>query len=204
MKPRPALLILSYMIYTNVAKEPNMHIETHPDTLVTTYLHMTSKDTVQAVPAMPHNVRIEKLNVVDLDFYRFMYRSVGWEWFWRDRLEMDDGELESVLSSETTSVHVLYVDNTPAGYVELNREGESVEIAYFGLRRQFFGRGLGKLLLTYGIHEAWELATERVWLHTCNLDGPHALENYKKRGFEVYGEEREVMPAIYKPQPAAA
>jgi hypothetical protein len=27
-----------------------------------------------------------------------------------------------------------------------------------------------------------------VWLHTCSLDGPHALANYRARGFEVYDE----------------
>jgi len=29
-----------------------------------------------------------------------------------------------------------------------------------------------------------------VWLHTCTLDSPHALPNYKARGFDAVGSER--------------
>jgi hypothetical protein len=31
--------------------------------------------------------------------------------------------------------------------------------------------------------------TTRVWLHTCTLDGPHALANYRARGFDVSRED---------------
>jgi hypothetical protein len=32
---------------------------------------------------------------------------------------------------------------------------------------------------------AFELGS-RVWVHTCTLDGPHALANYEARGLERY------------------
>jgi len=35
-------------------------------------------------------------------------------------------------------------------------------------------------------------SVERVWLHTCTLDGPHALTNYHARGFVPYKPTREV------------
>lgn len=36
-----------------------------------------------------------------------------------------------------------------------------------------------------------ETPTERVWVHTCTLDGPHALANYRARGLTVYRTEDE-------------
>ncbi|OQY78842.1 MAG: GNAT family N-acetyltransferase, partial [Anaerolineae bacterium UTCFX5] len=38
----------------------------------------------------------------------------------------------------------------------------------------------------------------RVWVHTCNLDGPQALKNYMARGFEVVHVDEEPMPDRYK------
>ena len=36
---------------------------------------------------------------------------------------------------------------------------------------------------------AWAEKPERVWLHTCTLDHPHALRNYLRRGFLVVRKE---------------
>ena len=48
------------------------------------------------------------------------------------------------------------------------------------------GRGLGRWLLAEAIAEAWTSEPDRVWLHTCTLDSPAALPNYKARGFTPY------------------
>jgi GNAT superfamily N-acetyltransferase len=170
-----------------------------PKTLITTYLEMTSPTQVNGSIQAMENVRVERMESVDLSFYRYLYQSVGEKWRWRDRLVMPASELRSILSSHNTHVYVLYVSGAPAGYVELNQDDSSTEVAYFGLREEYHGRGLGKFLLSYGVQKAWELSTtRRVWLHTCNLDGPHALTNYKKRGFKVYMEDRSPMPELYQ------
>jgi GNAT superfamily N-acetyltransferase len=140
---------------------------------------------------------VMSMNAPDIGFYRFLYTSVGEQWRWRDRLIMPEEELESILSVPGTSVHVLYVHGIPAGYVELSRQGEDTEIAYFGLRPEFIGQGLGKHLLSFGIARAWDDGARRVWVHTCNLDGPHALPNYLKRGFSVYETHIQPMPERY-------
>lgn len=173
-------------------------LTTSPNTLITTYLHMTRRG--QFSPSYSKyndGVSIERMATVDLDYYRYLYRAVGDAWSWRDRLVMSDEELHGILSNPNNHVYVMYVSGVPAGYVELMRQGDSVEIAYFGLRREFHGRGLGKHLLSFGVDKAWELGASRVWLHTCNLDGPHALTNYRKRGFEVYDQVEEPMPSLY-------
>ncbi|MEO7965636.1 MAG: GNAT family N-acetyltransferase [Gemmatimonadaceae bacterium] len=83
-----------------------------------------------------------------------------------------------------------------AGFFELVRNGDgSVEIAYSGLPAAFHRRGLGKWLLTHAVDRAWATGANRVWLHTCTLDDPAALPNYRARGFipyrtEHYGETR--------------
>ncbi|MGB7341909.1 MAG: GNAT family N-acetyltransferase [Phototrophicaceae bacterium] len=173
-------------------------LNTIPQTLVTTYLEITHPNQFKPSFTQADGVRVERMDEVDLGFYRYLYQSVGEEYRWRDRLVMPKSELRAILESSKTHVFVLYVYGAPAGYVELNKQGRSTEIAYFGLRSEYHGRGLGKHLLSYGIQKAWELGSERIWLHTCNLDGAHALSNYRKRGFKPYMEEREEMPSLYQ------
>ncbi|MAU11993.1 MAG: GNAT family N-acetyltransferase [Anaerolineaceae bacterium] len=168
------------------------------ETLITTYLEMSSPREFEPSFVPRGDVRIEKMESADVDFYLFLYRSVGEQWNWRDRLVVPREQIKEILAGTQTHVHVLYVDGAPAGYVELMHHGADVEIAYFGLREPFFGRGLGKHLLSYGINEAWKLDANRVWVHTCNLDGPHALNNYQKRGFKIFKQEAEPMPEIYQ------
>ena len=168
-----------------------------PETLVTTYLEMNSP--AQFRPAYIHDPQAEivQLHRVDVSFYLFLYKEVGWDLRWRDRLIMPQEELYQALTAPTTSVYVLNYANVPAGYVELSRHGESTEVAYFGLRSSYQGMGLGKHLLSFGIEQAWEADASRVFVHTCNLDGPRAMANYLKRGFQVYHIERQPMPNRY-------
>ena len=168
-----------------------------PDMLITTYLEMTRPDQFRPSYLQRSDILILPLLSVDIDYYRFLYKGVGEPWRWRDRLIMADAELSSVLASDSNSVYVLYVGGTPAGYVELQQQQNDVEIAYFGLRMAYLGQGLGKHLLSYGISEAWTGGAKRVWVHTCNLDGPYALKNYKSRGFSVYKITEEQMPERY-------
>lgn len=168
------------------------------ETLITTYLEMPSEDDFAPAFIRASDIEIVTMEMPDLGFYKFLYQSVGEEWAWRDRLQISNSELRRILTSPNTQVHVMYVSGSPAGYVELYRHDDnSVEIAYFGLRRSYMGRGLGKHLLSYGVARAWDMGAERVWLHTCNLDGPHALSNYQKRGFRVVKVVEEPMPALY-------
>ncbi|MCY3833421.1 MAG: GNAT family N-acetyltransferase [Chloroflexi bacterium] len=169
------------------------------DTLVTTYLAMTSREDFAPSYTRASDIEIVEMETVDLGFYLFLYQSIGDEWAWRDRLLMAEGELRRILASPNTEVHVMYDRGSPGGYVELSRQEDgSVEIAYFGLRRAYMGRGLGKYLLSYGVDRAWKMGAKRVWVHTCNLDGPHALANYQKRGFRIYDVIEEPMPALYR------
>jgi ribosomal protein S18 acetylase RimI-like enzyme len=126
------------------------------------------------------------------DRYRRLYKEVGEQWFWHDRLEWSDEALERHLASPNVVVWELETESGESvGYVELHRHDDaSVEIAYFGLVPKFMGRGLGGLLLTHAVRESWSMGAERVWLHTCTLDSDRALPNYKARGFREYKTQR--------------
>lgn len=164
-------------------------------TLLTTYLHMTRRTQFRPAYISDSHFHIEQMETPDVRFYRFLYNAVGEMWCWRERDLLSDEQLQAILTK--AEVYVLYANGIPAGYVEIAPQGDATEIAYFGLRPQFHGRGLGKHLLSHGVAQAWAGGAKRVWVHTCNLDGPHALDNYLKRGFTIYDVHRETMPALF-------
>jgi len=170
-----------------------------PDTLITTYLEMTRRSAFR--PAYLNDddsqFTVLRMTTLDIDYYRFIYRAVGEQWRWRDRLLISDEALTAILEHPDTTVDIMYVGGVPVGFIELKREADETEIAYFGLRPGYIGQGLGKHLLSWGIAQAWSDGTQRLWLHTCNLDSPYALDNYLKRGFTIYDVREEPMPARY-------
>lgn len=169
-----------------------------PQTLITTYLEMKSADTFQPHFSPDPALYIMQAQVASVGFYRFLYEAVGARWAWRDRLIWQDEALLNWLKRPTTSLYVLYVAGTPAGYIELDFGESGTEIAYFGLIEGFMGRGYGKHLLSYGSAQAWHLGAERVWVHTCNLDSPHALPTYQACGFQIYDRVESPMPETYQ------
>lgn len=123
----------------------------------------------------------------------FFYRLVGGPWQWVDRLNWSADRWLAWVDRPEHHLTTCWVDGVPAGYFELEEQGHSVEIAYFGLNRQFIGHGIGGWLLTTALEQAWTVAggAERVWLHTCSLDGPAALSNYQARGLVIFDESSE-------------
>jgi GNAT superfamily N-acetyltransferase len=123
-------------------------------------------------------------------YYRFIYEAVGDDYHWFSRRKMSDEELAALIHDPQVEVHVLHVDGVPAGYVELDRRNEGeIEIPQFGLTADFIGQGLGKWFLRWVIERTFGYGVPRLWLHTCSLDHPIALENYKKAGFVEYKRE---------------
>lgn len=155
-----------------------------------TYLEMTAPEQFRAVPC-DERLRVERVVECAPSFFRYLYREVGRNHYWRDRLGWSDAEISAYLATPGVSLWVGYVGGAPAGYFELHaREDGSTEIVYFGLLPEQVGRGLGKALLAAAIERGWEGGTKRLWLNTCTLDSPAALPNYIARGFRPYHEER--------------
>jgi GNAT superfamily N-acetyltransferase len=152
--------------------------------VVRTYLEMSSPDQLCPASTPDPGTRLERLGACPVSFYRYLYVEVGRAFQWTDRLVWDDARIERYLSDPATSVWLLSWEGAPAGYFELRGQDDgAVEIAYFGLLPEYFGRGWGGHLLTRAVETAWGLGATRVWLHTCTLDHPAALPNYLRRGF---------------------
>jgi GNAT superfamily N-acetyltransferase len=159
--------------------------------VVRTYLELDSPASLKPGAPLPRGARVVRRDPCPIADYRRLYHAVGGPWHWRDRLTWDDDTLRTHLSSPDIAIWELLVGDESAGYFELRRSGnQEIELAYFGLRPGFIGRGLGGSLLTWAVEEAWKLGGRRVWLHTCTLDSPHALPNYRARGFRDFRTER--------------
>lgn len=152
-----------------------------------TYLEMKHPAELVGAGAPSEAARIERMGACLASFFRYLYREVGRAYHWVDRLAWTDQQVRARLADPDVTLHLLTFEGSPAGYFELQKYPDgSVEVAYFGLLPEFLGRGLGKYLLTRAVSDAWELGANRVWLHTCTLDDPAALPNYKARGFRPF------------------
>ena len=95
------------------------------------------------------------------------------------------------ISDEKLSTYILKNKDEIAGYFELlfNKDTKEVEIIYFGILEEYFGKKLGGYLLSEAIKLSFNLGYKRVWVHTCSLDHKNALHNYKSRGMKIFKSE---------------
>jgi GNAT superfamily N-acetyltransferase len=147
------------------------------------------RDSSELQGARSDDVRLslEQMRECRPSLFRYLYVEVGRDYYWIDRLAWTDEDIARHLLQPEISLWLMTYDGAIAGYFELRKcDDGSVEIAYFGLLPAFIGRGLGKHLLTSATEQAWAEGADRVWLHTCTLDGPAAMPNYLKRGFRPF------------------
>lgn len=147
----------------------------------------------------PDGVRLDLAAPMTPEYARFLYGMVGGAWFWMDRLNWTREQWGAEIGVPGTEFRVLYGGGLPLGFVQLQPralpetggagERTHVEIRYFGLAENAIGQRLGGILLEHALDAAWSIGgravlppVSRVWVHTCTLDGPHALANYKARG----------------------
>jgi ribosomal protein S18 acetylase RimI-like enzyme len=149
-----------------------------------TYLELTGREKLR--PAGPPRLADVAVRVVDPPDGRvnaWFYRHVGEPWGWTDHLHRPPRRWQE--HAERHETWTVSVGGEPAGYAELRPDGRDLQISYFGLLPAFHGHGLGGHFLTLVLTRGLELA-DRVWLTTASRDGPHALDNYRARGMEVF------------------
>lgn len=157
--------------------------------VVQTSLEMRSAEHLR--PAAPPRTaaRLVEVDPADHVTNLRLYRAVGADYGWTDRLGWAD-DLWVRWCERVVTWRLLAGADEEAGFFELGCEPRgTVEILIFGLLPAFHGRGLGGWLLTEAIRRAWELhpdGTRRVWVHTRTLDAPGALPNYEARGLRVF------------------
>ncbi|BBD66643.1 hypothetical protein NIES4072_60830 [Nostoc commune NIES-4072] len=158
--------------------------------VTTWYLEMLDPSQLRPTFSSNPKLTVIRAEIPCPELNRFLYQSVGGDWYWISRLNWSYESWLEYLNRPELHTWVAYLSGTPAGYVELEAQpGDNVEIAYFGLLRQFIGQSIGGHLLSVGVEKAWAMGAKRVWVHTCSLDSSHALANYQARGFQLYKEE---------------
>jgi len=155
--------------------------------IVTTHLELTAAAQLRPAAAARLPYELRRVERPSPEYSRFLYRSVGGGWYWLSRIDWPRERWLAYVSRPQLETWVAYVAGAPAGYFELEAQAAgATEIVYFGLLPEFVGAGLGGALLTDAVRRAWAAGARRVWLHTCNLDHPHALAHYQARGFSVF------------------
>lgn len=152
-----------------------------------TYLELRPEDPQNLHAGLPDGFALRKMAIPQPEVNRFLYATVGADWFWTDRLETPIAAWARRVGSPGFETWLLQEEGSIAGYFELEPDGgDALELAYFGLMPAYAGRGgLGGPLLSAAVRRAWERGARRLTVNTCTLDHPAALANYRARGFRV-------------------
>lgn len=162
-------------------------------TVVTT-LEMRRRPPLRPLPPSP--LRLVRWERPEPGKYRTLFRRVGARWLWFSRLAMDDAALSAILDDPGIQVFAA-VDRAgiEVGMLELDfRRAGACELSYVALVPELAGKGLGRWLMAEALARAWVPGVERVWLHTCTLDHPHALGFYRAQGFTAVARTIETFP----------
>lgn len=154
---------------------------------IVTSLEMRSRPSLRPLPSS--DLRLERWPNPTANKYRTLFRRVGEPWLWFSRLTLDDADLLRIIQDPQVRIWaVTDRSGVELGIVELDfREPGECEIAFFGLVPELAGMGYGKWLMAMTLQFAWsEPGMERLWVHTCTLDAPGALNFYIKSGFTPY------------------
>ena len=144
----------------------------------------------RAVPVPRDGLSVLHIQKPTVPYYRALYDAVGHDFHWLSRRKLSDEALAAIIGDRRDELHVLHVDDKPAGFAELDcRQADEVELVQFGLLPAFIGQGLGKWFLQWTTDKAWSYQPRRLWLHTCTLDHAAALPNYLKAGFVQFKQE---------------
>lgn len=154
---------------------------------IVTSLEMRSRPSLRPLPSS--DLRLERWPNPTANKYRALFRRVGEPWLWFSRLTLDDADLLRIIQDPQVRIWaVTDRSGVELGIVELDfRVAGECEIAFFGLVPELAGMGFGKWLMAMTLQFAWsEPGMERLWVHTCTLDAPGALNFYIKSGFTPY------------------
>ena len=163
----------------------------HIAAIVTT-LEMRTQPALRPIP--DSTLRLVRWTAPTPDKYRALFRRVGEPWLWFSRLLLSDAALSAIIHDPAVEVYAA-VDRAgiEVGMLELDfRKAPDCEIGFFGLIPELVGKGHGRWLMAETLGRAWRPGIARVWVHTCTLDHPSALNFYRAQGFVAFRREVEV------------
>lgn len=106
-------------------------------------------------------------------------------------------KIRQEIMNKDSEFYFVRVNDELAGYLKLNINGaqsdlkneNGLEIERIYVRAQYKSRGLGKLMLSYGVKRAKELIKGFAWLGVWEKNLV-AIDFYKKNGFYKFGSHR--------------
>ena len=149
------------------------------------YLEINSINELKAKRTLSDDFTLSEAEKSKFDLNKFFYKQIGKKHQWVDRLIWQDKNWIEYVSNKNLKTFILQKNNDFVGYFELLFNKNECEIAYFGILEEFIGKGYGGFLLSEAIRIGFKNAN-RIWVHTCSLDHPNAIENYKSRGMKVF------------------
>jgi GNAT superfamily N-acetyltransferase len=161
-------------------------VEPHVLATVVTSLEMTAKPRPRMIPPAPF--RLNRWKAPAPDKYRALFRRVGERWLWFSRLVMTDDALTAIIHDPAIEIFAVEdVRGIEVGLLELDfRAPGQMEIGFFGFIPELAGKGHGAWLMAQALALGWRPGVQRIWVHTCTLDHPGALNFYRKNGFQAY------------------
>ena len=156
------------------------------------YLEIKSLKELKDPQFSPDESFIHSADPKDFQINKFFYKNIGKDHRWVDRLVWTDKQWIEYVSNQKVKTYILKIKDDFAGYYELiyHEDKNEVEIAYFGLLKEYQNKKLGSYLLSSAIKKSFLTNPKRVWLHTCSLDHKNALNNYVARGMKVFKKEK--------------
>jgi len=156
--------------------------------IVRNYLEIKSLEELLEKKTPNNKYIVEKIYTNDFQLNKFFYKQIGQNHNWNDRLVWDDKRWINYVSDPKVFTFVLKDNEDIAGFFELihHKDKYEMEIAYFGLLRDYLDKKLGGYMLTEAIKISFSYNIKRVWVHTCSLDHKNALKNYLARGMKIF------------------
>ena len=95
--------------------------------MTVTFLEMNAKPRNPSPPQPRGKIALLKCISPPTHFYRYLYDTVGEDYFWVDRKKMTPEKLTEIIHDPLNQLYVLYADGNPAGMAELDlrKEGEA-------------------------------------------------------------------------------
>ena len=159
--------------------------------IVKNYLEIKSLDELLDKKKPNDKYIVKKASLDDFQLNKFFYKQIGKNHQWNDRLVWNDKKWIDYVSNTNVFTFVLKDNEDIAGFFELiyHKDKSEMEIAYFGLLKDYMDKKLGGYMLTEAIKLSFSYEVKRVWVHTCSLDHKNALKNYLARGMKIYNTE---------------
>lgn len=162
------------------------------DELITS-LEMLAPDQLQPAAPTARRPTLHRVGPEDAGIVRLTYVRIGAPLGWEGRSRWSNADWAKELSRPGVHAWLARVRGEIAGLLELEAQpSDEVGIVVFGLVPAFIGQGIGGVFLTAATRLAWELQVpsgvrpRRVWVQTSSRDHPHAIQNYKRRGFRIF------------------